>query len=368
MNANNSSLGTSGVFSRRTRIWFHVVAFLALWGGEVIAEQFGNFTYSANAGVGGFGVGVIITGYSKSVTSSVLIPEKIEGRLVTGIGNGAFKDCAGLTSVTIPNSVTSIGNYAFNDCNGLTAINVSHGSSTYTSVDGVLFNKNQSTLISYPRGKAGSYTIPNSVISTGSYAFEYCAGLTGLTIPKSVNSIGNSAFRNCTGLKRVYFQGNAPDMGTSVFSETNSQLTLYFFNGRTGFTKPTWQGEPAVELNGPASMVDWLVFNGFSPDAPMFSDPNGDGISLLMAYALNLDPDLKLAGSMPQPVQEGSQLRMSFPGNRSDIIYKVETSTDLKVWTTSRFTRSLPNGNGIRSASVGVTGVNRFMRLRVTRS
>ena len=63
--------------------------------------------------------------------------------------------------------------------------------SVYSSVDGVLFNKSQTTLIQYPGGKAGSYTIPNSVTSIGDYAFSGCTSLTSVTIPNSVTSIGD---------------------------------------------------------------------------------------------------------------------------------------------------------------------------------
>ena len=75
--------------------------------------------------------------------------------------------------------------------------------SVYSSVDGVLFNKSQTTLIQYPGGKAGSYTIPNSVTSIGDCAFDGCTSLTSVTIPNSVTSIGDCAFDYCTSLTSV---------------------------------------------------------------------------------------------------------------------------------------------------------------------
>jgi hypothetical protein len=95
----------------------------------------------------------------------VTIPRTINGLPVTSIGGNAFSSCTSLTSVTIPNSVTSIGSGAFSGCTSLSAITVEALNSFYSSVDGVLFNKSQTTLIQYPGGKAGSYTIPNSVTS-----------------------------------------------------------------------------------------------------------------------------------------------------------------------------------------------------------
>ena len=77
--------------------------------------------------------------------------------------------CASLNSMTIPNSVTSIGDWAFGSCSGLTAIMVDTNNPTYSSVAGALFNKSQTTLIECPQGKAGSFTIPNSVTTRGKW-------------------------------------------------------------------------------------------------------------------------------------------------------------------------------------------------------
>ena len=131
--------------------------------------------------------------------TSVTIPNS-----VTSIGDYAFYD-SGLTSVTIPNSVTSIGNEAFGWCRGLTSISVASGNSKYSSSNGVLFNYNKTTLIQYPAGKSGSYSIPNSVTSIGNDAFEFCLGLTSVTIPNSVTCVGKFAFCYCSALKELYY-------------------------------------------------------------------------------------------------------------------------------------------------------------------
>ena len=115
---------------------------------------------------------------------AVITPDMLEG--YTGIGDGAFYNCTGLTSVTIPNSVTRIGWGAFCECTGLT-------SPVY----------NAHVFAFMPTAYSGAYTIPDGIESIAGGAFYNCTGLTSLTIPNSVTSIGRSAFYNCRGWTSV---------------------------------------------------------------------------------------------------------------------------------------------------------------------
>ena len=138
----------------------------------------------------------------KSLTS-ITIPDS-----VTSIGNWAFRGCTSLISITIPGSVTRIGDYAFALCKSLTAINADINNPNYCSIDGVLYDKNQTMLIACPGGKE-SVTIPESVTSIGDYAFARCKSLRSITIHRSVTSIGKDAFFGCFKLVMNVFRASA---------------------------------------------------------------------------------------------------------------------------------------------------------------
>ncbi|WP_445709918.1 leucine-rich repeat domain-containing protein [Flavobacterium sp.] len=124
---------------------------------------------------------------------------------VTSIGVDAFKNCNGLTSVTIPNSLTSISQNSFRNCNGLTSVTIpnsvtSIGTSAFFGCNGLT-----------------SLTIGNSVTIIGLYAFRDCSLLTSVTIPNSVTSIGSYAFYQCTGLNAVNVSWATPLSIDNIF-------------------------------------------------------------------------------------------------------------------------------------------------------
>ena len=188
------------------------------------------------------------------------------GNSVTSIGSVAFSGCIGLTSIVvengnsvydsrsncnalietatntlivgcmntnIPNSVTSIGERAFYECSSLTSINVASDNSNYCSLDGVLFNKDKTTLIQYPGGKQGAYTIPNSVTNIGDLAFSGCSGLASVTIGNSVTSIGSVAFSGCSGLTSVTIPNSVTSIGKQAFYECSSLTSVTIPNSVT---------------------------------------------------------------------------------------------------------------------------------------
>ncbi len=162
--------------------------------------------------------------FDKSQTTLIEYPDGLHGSYtipdgVTSIGDGAFESCTSLTSVTIPDSVTSIGDNVFLFCINLAAITVDADNSFYSSTNGVLFDESQSTLVEYPDGLHGSYTIPDGVTSIGDGAFESCTSLTSVMIPGSVTSIGVDAFAS-TSLTSVTIPNSVTNIGEGAFTST----------------------------------------------------------------------------------------------------------------------------------------------------
>lgn len=142
---------------------------------------------------------------------SITIPNS-----VTSIGSYAFYSCIGSTSATIGSGVTSIGDYAFTDCTNLKEFTVSENNTAFSSVEGVLFNKDCTKLLVYPKSNSDIYTIPNSVTSIEKSAFYACSKLTSITIPNSVTSIGNGAF--ClSGLTSIIIPNSVTSIGDQTF-------------------------------------------------------------------------------------------------------------------------------------------------------
>jgi hypothetical protein len=152
---------------------------------------------------------------------------------VTAISFLAFPFCSDLTSVIIPHSVTSIGENTFFFCSRLISISVNVNNTAYSSTNGVLFNKDQTTLICFPAGKTGVYTIPYTVTVIGNSAFYSCSRLTSVTIPNSVTTIGSSAFYSCSRLISVIISNSVATIGEGAFCDCSSLTSVTIPNSVT---------------------------------------------------------------------------------------------------------------------------------------
>ncbi|MSZ22050.1 MAG: leucine-rich repeat protein, partial [Actinobacteria bacterium] len=218
------------------------------------------------------------------------------GSKLASIGQNAFVGSDRLTSITIPASVITIGASAFSNnpffappgTLSLTAIDVDPANPNYKSIDGVLFDKDATTLIQYPSRKSNTtYSIPAGVTSIGKEAFSRSTLLTSVTIPASVATIAESAFRGTTSLSSVNipasvtgignnaffgastlanitFTGNAaPTIGSGAFTGVASSAKACVKTGATGFTT---SGSPArwngIGVNDGAYMASFNANGG----------------------------------------------------------------------------------------------------------
>lgn len=172
--------------------------------------------------------------YTETIISSPNIETVIIGENVTSIGARAFCNCTSLTSVTIPDSVTSIGNAAFYGVSKVIYNGSAEGSpwganNAYGHFEYPLyyFDSSKSNLMLCDSSFDGEITIPDSVTSIGSYAFNDCTGLTSVTIPDSVTSIGSSAFRGCAGLTSVIIPDSVTSIGNDAFRSCNRLTSVY---------------------------------------------------------------------------------------------------------------------------------------------
>ena len=137
------------------------------------------------------------------------------------IGDNAFCDCSGLTSLTLPSGVTEIGNAAFEGCSGLASLTLPSG---VTKIGYSAFLRCSGLT---------SLTLPSGVTEIGNAAFEGCSGLTSLTLPSGVAKIGDYAFHGCSGLTSIYvYTEKLPNMGSDVFDGCDAKkCTVYVPKG-----------------------------------------------------------------------------------------------------------------------------------------
>lgn len=177
--------------------------------------------------------------------SSIELPESIRE-----IGNDAFVNCNGLKTVTIPKNVVKIGIGAFGFCTGLLNISVDINNESYSSQEGMLYDKVMTRLIQCPAGTHGivkipegvkeiedyaflgcsnigkSVYLPNSVTEIGNHAFEFCGGLEYVKIPQSVTEIGDYAFHNCDGLVYMEIPEGVTKIGEDAFLDCSKELVI----------------------------------------------------------------------------------------------------------------------------------------------
>jgi hypothetical protein len=172
-----------------------------------------------------------VVGIEPNYDTNIDIPSVApNGDSVTSIGQNAFKDCSGLTSITISDGVTSIGSKAFYGCSSLTSITIPN---SVTSIGEYAF---------YKCMQLTSITIPDSVTSIGESAFSGCKSLTSVTIPNGVTSISNRVFEHCTGLTSITIPNGVTSIGALALNSCLSLKTITIPNSVTNISENVFGG------------------------------------------------------------------------------------------------------------------------------
>lgn len=190
------------------------------------------------------------------------LPESVET-----IGLQAFIDCESFTEVTIPANVTIIEQNSFSGCGKLRAIYVAEGNPAYQSVDGVLMTKDGTMVHTCPGAKEGTFVIPNGVTTIASLAFFDCQNLKRLVIPATLTTINERGFDFCDNLLSFYFSGAAPEEELLKKMDISRDATLYYLEGQSGWTSPTYLGYKTALWDGSSKL----------PGTLPAGDANGDG-------------------------------------------------------------------------------------------
>lgn len=194
------------------------------------------------------------------------------------IPNRAFENFRNLCTINIPSSVLSIGADVFFNCTCLKDIHVDEANPYYASENGILFNKNKTTLLKYPIGKSNlTYTVPDSVIEIGSFSFMKSKTLTTVSIPGSVVIVGDYAFAYSVSLKSLALPHSVKYIGTGIFAGcttlesvqlSNSIFTLH------AFTFLECKSLKTIILPKSLRFIEIAAFDGCLSLESVFAPPN----------------------------------------------------------------------------------------------
>jgi hypothetical protein len=227
---------------------------------------------------------------------------------VLRLGEGAFNHCVNLRNVTIGKGLHTTDLTPFSRCSALNDITVDPENATFSSLDGVLFDKARTQLVGYPGGRTGAYRVPSGVQSIADWAFNG-SQVSRVTLPNTVNNIGTGAFNMCNDLTSIWFEGDAPGLSYQAMAGA-SKARAFYFPQTSGWTSalgdmPTqlWNaqlgtpglsgGNLSFSLNGSSNLTvivesqdglggDWSVrqtntlYNGID----WFSDPSWTNSSM----------------------------------------------------------------------------------------
>ncbi len=357
----------------------------------VIPSSVATIGVSAFAGCGALTTVTMPTGVTSLGDSAfegcIGMTQVVLGASVAHIGNSAFSSCGLAGELTIPAAVTNIGEQAFYDCPSLTNISVDPGNPSYSSLDGVLFDKYQASLLQFPAGLAGNYIVPASVgmvadyafalgalsgvamqdgvTSIGDGAFEQCIYLTNAFMGSGVTNIGDLAFQFCYSLRHVGLGNNVASIGASAFSRCSlSSLSLSATVTSIGAEAFSFCANLTnVYFAGNAPAIGYGTFDHdqavtvyYSPDTAGW----GDFGASAMVPALPWSPAIQAGAGF----RSGGAFTFTVSGiPRTSVVVEACTNLSNPTWVEVK-TGTLAGGSLNFSDSQSVNYPSRYYRLR----
>lgn len=217
-------------------VFLSVLIFLSAISVAASAATSGKYTYTVNAD----GRTCTITNCSVKNAEVLEIPETLDGYTVTAF-NGMFAITYGAKTVVLPKTLTSYYRYAFCYAELLENILVAEGNPVFSSQDGILFNKDGTELLVYPRNRAATaYSVPEGVVRIDDRAFS-SSQITDIEFPSSLKSIGFEALYHCDNLKTVYVPDTVATLEKCVFSYSESLESVRLPAGLTSIPGALFQ-------------------------------------------------------------------------------------------------------------------------------
>lgn len=294
--------------------------------------------------------------------TTVRLPEN-----TTYIPNAAFYECTNLRNISIPQNVTKIEDLAFALCSSLEKIEVANGNKNYCSLNGVLMDYNQTTVVTCPEGYIGSFACPSSVIKLEINTFANCENLTEVILSKNITTIPANAFEDCRSLKSIILHEGITGINSSAFygcsklSEITFPSTLSTINSQAFYGCLELKSITSKAISVPQCSTDAfknLTYDNcvlFVPNGMVSDYKNSDGWNNINYITDGNNPiyieSIKVIGNQ-YSINSGQQLQLSYS-------YKPEYATEKSVgWTSMNETiatvdeTGLVTGKGLGSVEI----------------
>ena len=337
--------------------------------------------------------------------TNIVVPDTIDGRKVTVLGNSTFQYCtqaSDIESVTLPDSLTTIEKNAFYNCeklksvtippnvssiglaafveglseSSLTEIKVDPENPYFSEKDGVVFSKDGTKLIVFPSGRSGDYQIPDGTVSVGDYAFYYCVNVSSITVPGSVRSLGEGAFGNCSSLTKAVLNEGLEEIGEYAFQSSSGIRDIIIpasvkSVGKNGLclssgcrirvlsTDTVWADDAFRDLALIAGKKDSTLQKYAEDHGRTFVELSADNrIPLQNEWFEQITPDYEYNGKSHEPeiessesapeLEQGSDYEVTYENNINAGTATVKiTGKDIFCGTVERSFKITPDENGM---------------------